>query len=81
LAQLTANLSFHHVFVAGNKVHTEQDREFIAQWGCALPVIGCLSFDPEIARLKSLVNDHNPVQLFIETEAVVSILEKLRAEQ
>jgi CO dehydrogenase maturation factor len=81
LARLTANLSFHHVFVAGNKVHTEQDREFIAQWGCALPVIGCLSFDPEIARLKSLANDHDPVQLFIETEAIVSVLEKIRTEQ
>jgi CO dehydrogenase maturation factor len=81
LARLTANLSFHHVFVAGNKVHTEQDREFIAQWGCALPVIGCLSFDPEIARLKSLANNHDPVRLFIETEAIVSVLERIRTEQ
>lgn len=48
IARLAADIGLHRVLVVGNKIRSEADRKFIMSWGCALPVIGCLSYDPAV---------------------------------
>ncbi len=51
IARLAADIGLHRVLVVGNKIRSEADRKFIMGWGCALPVIGCLSYDPAVTAV------------------------------
>ncbi len=76
IRQLALDLHLQHLYLVGNKVQGQADRDFIAEHTPGLPVIGYLSADPAVGeadRAHKPVFDLSP-RLVAETQAILAAL-------
>jgi CO dehydrogenase maturation factor len=82
VARLASDLGITRVFVVGNKVRSEMDRQFIQAQAAPLPVLGFMSYNPAVADadLAGLSPYGNPT-LDAEVATIRRRLAELRASE
>ncbi len=78
IRDLARDIHLDRLFVVGSKTEGEADRAFIAERSPGLPVLGHLSFDPQVReadRSGRAIYDLSPT-LAAETEAIISALRR-----
>jgi CO dehydrogenase maturation factor len=78
---LAQDIGIPRLFLVGNSVRDERDREFVREYGPDLPILGFLSYSPAAieADMKGVAVFEAAPQLVQEAESIAAELDQLKA--